>query len=474
MMPNLLQYPIILLGILRAGMVVVNINPLYTSRELKFQLNDSGAKAIFIVSNFAKTLENIVTETAIEHVVLSRIADELTFVKRNMANFFISHIKKMVPKYHLPDAHSYRDALQTGENLFFHRPLINSDDIAFIQYTGGTTGVSKGAILQHKNMVASLMQATAVFGAVVKKGEDVVITALPLYHAFALTVNCLFFLHMGGKNILITNPRDIGAFIATLKKYPFDYFIGINTLFNALLNHRKFSQIDFSRLRITLSGGMATQANIATRWFEKTNSVVLDGYGLTECAPMVSVVPHNFTSFSGSIGYPLPSTLIRLRDTNNELVHAINVAGEIEIKGPQVMPAYWNNKQETDNAFIDGWFRSGDIGLFDEQGLLRLVDRKKDMILVSGFNVYPNEIESVISTIDGVLESAAVGVDSNDGSEIVKVFVVLRDYSITVKDIQAHCRDNLTAYKRPKMIEIVNELPKNNVGKVMRRLLKDR
>ena len=323
-------------------------------------------------------------------------------------------------------------------------------------------------------MIASLMQADGVFGCVVNKGKDTVVTALPLYHAFALTVNCLYFLKAGCRNILITNPRDITAFISTLKKYSFTYFTGLNTLFNALLVHPKFSDIDFSHLKITLAGGMATQASVAQQWQNKTGSVVIEGYGLTECAPMVSVNSYNTETFNGSIGLPLPGTDIRLRDEQGELINEFNLAGEIEIKGPQVMREYWNNPEETNLVLQDGWFKSGDIGLFDEQGLLHLVDRKKDMILVSGFNVYPNEIEGVVAELEGILESAAVGIDNGQSGEKIKLFVVLKDYSITVQDIHNHCHKHLTAYKRPKLIEIVNDLPKNNVGKVLRRLLKAR
>jgi len=474
MMPNLLQYPIILLGILRAGMIAVNINPLYTATELQHQLQDSGSKAIFIVSNFAKTLELVVHSSPIEHVILSRIGDEFSLIKRNVINFIITHVKKMVPKYKLPDACSYRQCLKMGKQGQYIRPVIGGDDVAFIQYTGGTTGVSKGAKLSHRNMVASLMQADGIFGGIVSKGKDTVVTALPLYHAFALTVNCLFFLKAGGCNILITNPRDISTFVATLTKYPFTYFTGLNTLFNALLNHPKFAQIDFSELKITLAGGMATYESVAQRWLDKTGSVLIEGYGLTECAPMVSVNSYNTSAFNGSIGLPLPGTDIRLRDAQGMLVNDFNLAGEIEIKGPQVMSEYWNNPQETKLVLEDGWFKSGDIGLFDEQGLLHIVDRKKDMILVSGFNVYPNEIENVVAKLDGVLESAAIGVSCEQSGEKIKLFVVLKDYAVTVQDIQQHCRQYLTGYKRPKEIEIVNDLPKNNVGKVLRRLLKDR
>ncbi|MEH6454544.1 MAG: AMP-binding protein, partial [Psychromonas sp.] len=401
MMPNLLQYPIVLLGILRAGMAVVNINPLYTSKELKHQLNDSGAKAIFIVSNFARTLEDVVSTTSVEHVVLTGIGDELALIKRNMVNFVVKYVKKMVPKYKLPDANSYREAIKLGKQGNYIRPIISPDDNAFIQYTGGTTGVSKGAKLTHKNMVSSLMQAEGFFSCIMSNGNETVITALPLYHAFALTVNCLYFIKVGGQNILITNPRDIPAFINTLKKYPFSYFMGLNTLLNALLANEKIGEVDFSFLKVTLAGGMATQQSVAEKWEKLTNTVVLEGYGLTECAPMVCVNPHDTAKFNGSIGIPLPSTDIRLRTDDGEVIESLNCAGEIEIRGPQVMSGYWNNQAETDLVMEDGWFKSGDIGLFDDDANLRIVDRKKDMILVSGFNVYPNEIEAVVSSMEG-------------------------------------------------------------------------
>lgn len=474
MMPNLLQYPIVLLGILRAGLIVVNVNPLYTATELKHQLIDSGASAIFIVSNFARTLEEIVNTTAIEHVILTKVGDELTLLKRNLVNFIITYVKKMVPKYKLPAALSYRQVLKLGARGQYIRPVIKLDDIAFIQYTGGTTGISKGAVLTHKNMLASLHQAEAVFGKAVNAGQETVVTALPLYHIFALTVNCLYFLKSGGNNILITNPRDIDSFVATLKKQSFTYFTGLNTLFNALLNHAQFSQIDFSTLKITLAGGMATQACVADEWQSRTGCVVIEGYGLTECAPMVSVNSYDLKKFNGSIGLPMPGTELRLLNLQGELISEINTTGEIEIKGPQVMKEYWFNKSETDNVLINGWFKSGDIGLFDKQGLLYLVDRKKDMILVSGFNVYPNEIEALVGSIDGVLESAAIGISDEISGEAVKLFVVLKDYSITIEQIQQYCKQHLTAYKIPKVIEVVNSLPKNNVGKVLRRLLRER
>lgn len=474
MIPNLLQYPIILLGILRAGLTVVNVNPLYTGSELKHQLNDSGAKVIFIVSNFAKTLENIVNETSIEHVVLTKIGDSLPLVKRSVVNFMVAYVKRMVPKYKLPGAKSYRFALRDGAKGQYIRPVISLDDTAFIQYTGGTTGVSKGAVMSHRNIAASLEQADAVFGLTIDQKSEMIVTALPLYHAFALTVNCLFFIKRGGTNLLITNPRDLNTFIKSLIKHDFTYFTALNTLFNALLHHPKIAEVDFSKLKITLAGGMATQTKVAAQWKQLTGSPVIEGYGLTECAPMVSVNSYNVTVHDGSIGLPMPGTDIRLIDDNNQVVSDFNCPGEIEIKGPQVMSHYWQNEVETNLAFNDGWLKSGDIGQFDENGLLHLVDRKKDMILVSGFNVYPNEVEDAVVLLDGVLEAAVIGVPDELAGERVKLFVVLNDFSVTVASIKAHCKEHLTGYKRPKQIEIVTELPKNNVGKVLRRLLKER
>ena len=474
MIPNLLQYPIILLGILRAGLTVVNVNPLYTGSELKHQLNDSGAKVIFIVSNFAKTLESIVNETSIEHVVLTKIGDSLPLVKRSVVNFMVAYVKRMVPKYKLPGAKSYRFALRDGAKGQYIRPVISLDDTAFIQYTGGTTGVSKGAVMSHRNIAASLEQADAVFGLTIDQKSEMIVTALPLYHAFALTVNCLFFIKRGGTNLLITNPRDLNTFIKSLIKHDFTYFTALNTLFNALLHHPKIAEVDFSKLKITLAGGMATQTKVAAQWKQLTGSPVIEGYGLTECAPMVSVNSYNVTVHDGSIGLPMPGTDIRLIDDNNQVVSDFNCPGEIEIKGPQVMSHYWQNEVETNLAFNDGWLKSGDIGQFDENGLLHLVDRKKDMILVSGFNVYPNEVEDAVVLLDGVLEAAVIGVPDELAGERVKLFVVLNDFSVTVASIKAHCKEHLTGYKRPKQIEIVTELPKNNVGKVLRRLLKER
>ena len=474
MMPNLLQYPIILLGILRSGLVAVNVNPLYTASELKHQLNDSGAKAIFIVSNYAQTLESIVKETDIEHVVLTKIGDALPLMKRKFVNFIVAYVKKMVPKFKLPSAKSYRNALKEGAKGQYIRPVINLDDIAFIQYTGGTTGLSKGAVMSHRNMAASLAQADAVFGLTIEQETEMIVTALPLYHAFALTVNCLFFIKRGATNLLITNPRDLDTFIKTLSKYRFTYFTALNTLFNALLNHPKINTVDFSHLKITLAGGMATQTKVAKQWKEVTGSTVIEGYGLTECAPMVSVNAYNVDVHDGSIGLPMPGTDLRLINDKNEIVDTVNSVGEIEIKGPQVMVGYWNSPGETDDAFNDGWFKSGDIGLFNEDGLLYLVDRKKDMILVSGFNVYPNEIEDIVVQLDGVLEAAVIGIEDEATGERVKLFVVLNDHKVTVGNIKTHCAKYLTRYKQPKQIEIVTELPKNNVGKVLRRLLKER
>ena len=473
MMPNLLQYPIVLLGILRAGMVVVNVNPLYTARELKQQLKDSGAEAIFILEHFAKTLQEVIKDTSVQHVILSKVGDELGYVKSFAINFVISYVKKMVPKFCLANVIHYKTAISLGGEGNYSRPIITQNDIAFLQYTGGTTGLSKGAMLTHGNMLASLEQADAFFGRTVKEKSEVVVTALPLYHAFALTVNCLYFMKKGCTNILITNPGDIPTFIKTLKKHSFHYITGLNTLFNALLNDDEINSVDFSRLKLTLAGGMATQERIASIWEKVTGCTIIEGYGLTECAPMVSVNLPNLKRFNNSIGLPLPGTDIQLRDDNGHLVTDYEAAGEIEIKGPQVMLGYWNNDKETKSLLHNGWLKSGDIGLFDKAGYLHLVDRKKDMIIVSGFNVYPNEIEEIVTKLGGIMEAAAIGIYDEVNGEAVKLFIVLNDSSITVEQIKTHCKQYLTAYKRPKWIEVVGKLPKNNVGKVLRRQLRN-
>ncbi|MCZ4058290.1 long-chain-fatty-acid--CoA ligase FadD [Pantoea sp. LMR881] len=472
MMPNLLQYPVALFGVLRAGLVVVNVNPLYTPRELKHQLNDSGASAIVIVSNFAHTLEKVVAETAVKHVILTRMGDQLAPVKATLVNFVIKYIKRLVPKYHLPGAISFRSVLQLGAEMPYQRPDVSNDDIAFLQYTGGTTGVAKGAMLTHRNMQANLEQTRATYGKVLRDGKECVVTALPLYHIFALTVNGLLFFELGGQNLLITNPRDIPGFVRELSRFPFSALTGVNTLFNALLNDADFNKLDFSTLRLSAGGGMAVQKAVAERWEKLTGHYLLEGYGLTECSPLVSVNPYDISCHTGSIGLPVPSTDIRVvDDAGNDVLPG--EPGELCIRGPQVMLGYWQRPDATAEVLKNGWLHSGDIVTVDQEGFIRIVDRKKDMILVSGFNVYPNEIEDVLMQHPKVREAAAIGVPSDLSGEAVKVCVVKKDQSLTKDELLDHCRRQLTGYKVPKIIEFREELPKTNVGKILRRELRD-
>ncbi|ATZ11760.1 long-chain-fatty-acid-CoA ligase [Erwinia amylovora] len=472
MMPNLLQYPVALFGILRAGMVVVNVNPLYTPRELEHQLRDSGASAIVIVTNFAHTLERVVANTRVKHVVLTSLGDQLSAAKGTLVNFVVKYIKKMVPTYHLPGAVSFRQALQSGAQMEYVKPHIVNDDLAFLQYTGGTTGVAKGAMLSHRNMQANLEQTKATYGSLLKAGKETVVTALPLYHIFALTVNCLLFIELGGANLLITNPRDIPGLVKELGKYPFSAITGVNTLFNALLNDAAFNRLDFSSLSLSAGGGMPIQKAVAERWEKLTGHYLLEGYGLTECSPLVSVNPHDIQCHNGSIGLPVPSTDIMLvDDAGNET--AAGEPGELCIKGPQVMSGYWQRPQDTGEVLKNGWLRSGDIVTVDDEGFLRIVDRKKDMILVSGFNVYPNEIEEVVMLHPKVAEAAAIGVPDDVAGETVKICVVRKDASLTADEVIAHCKNHLTGYKVPKIVEFRNELPKTNVGKILRRQLRE-
>ncbi|CAI2442408.1 long-chain-fatty-acid--CoA ligase FadD [Serratia ficaria] len=472
MMPNLLQYPIALFGVLRAGMVVVNVNPLYTPRELEHQLNDSGASAIVIVSNFAHTLEKVVFNTQVKHVILTRMGDQLSAAKGTLVNFVVKYIKRLVPKYNLPAAISFRSALQRGRRLQYVKPDIINADLAFLQYTGGTTGVAKGAMLTHRNMQANLEQAKAAYMPLFREGQDLVVTALPLYHIFALTVNCLLFIELGGRNLLITNPRDIPGLVKELGKYPFTAMSGVNTLFNALLNNEDFHKLDFSTLRFSVGGGMSVQKAVADKWEQVTGKHLLEGYGLTECAPLVSGNPYDLKHYSGSIGLPVLSTDIRLVDDNGQDV-PVGEPGELWVKGPQVMLGYWQRPEATDEVLKEGWLATGDVVTVDEQGFVRIVDRKKDMILVSGFNVYPNEIEDVVSQHPKVLECAAIGVPSEVSGEAVKICVVKKDASLTKEELLTHCRRHLTGYKVPKIVEFRDELPKSNVGKILRRELRD-
>ncbi|WP_321157791.1 long-chain-fatty-acid--CoA ligase FadD [Providencia stuartii] len=472
MMPNLLQYPIALFGILRAGMVVINVNPLYTPRELEHQLNDSGASAIVIVSNFAHTLEKIVFNTKVKHVILTRMGDQLSRPKATLVDFVVKYVKKLVPKYHLPDAISFRRAMHYGYRMQYIKPNITGDDLAFLQYTGGTTGVAKGAMLTHRNMLANIEQARAAYGPVLKIGSEFVVTALPLYHVFALMVNCLLFINVGGVNLLITNPRDVPGTVKELARYPITSITGVNTLFNAWLHNAEFQKLDFSKLRLSVGGGMPVQKAVAEKWQKLTGKHLLEGYGLTECSPLVTGNPYNLTAYSGSIGLPVPSTEIKLVDDDGNEV-AAGEPGEMWVKGPQVMKGYWNRPDSTAEILRDGWLATGDIAEIDSEGYIRIVDRKKDMIIVSGFNVYPNEVEDVISSHPDVVECAAIGVPSTSTGEAVKVFVVSSNPKLTSDDLKTFCRRSLTAYKVPKLFEFRTELPKSNVGKILRRELRD-
>ncbi|WP_298441607.1 long-chain-fatty-acid--CoA ligase FadD [uncultured Ferrimonas sp.] len=473
MMPNLLQYPIALMGILRAGMVAVNVNPLYTPRELKHQLCDSGAVAIIAVTNFGSSLQQVVAETDVKHVILTKIGDQLSGPKRTLVNFVVKYVKKMVPKYHLPNAVSMRRALAKGKHLQYIKPNIAGTDVAFLQYTGGTTGVAKGAMLTHRSVVANMLQADAFFGTLLDEGKELVVTPLPLYHVFANTVNLLLFMKKGAQNLLITNPRDLDGFIDELKQYPFTALTGVNTLFNAMINHPEFNKVDFSHFKLTVGGGMAVQRAVAEKWQQITGVPLIEGYGLTECSPVVAAGCYTQTEYNGAIGLPLPSTDVRLVNEAGEVVDGLEEVGELQVKGPQVMQGYWQRPEESAKTFSDGWLCTGDIARMDSNGYFYIVDRLKDMILVSGFNVYPNEVEDAIALNPKVLEVAAVGVPHEVSGELVKVFVVAKDPTLTEKELIAHCRKHLTGYKVPKLVEFREELPKTNVGKILRRVLRD-
>lgn len=470
-MPNLLQFPIALFAALRLGLVVVNTNPLYTAHEMQHQLKDSGAKAIVILANYAHLLEKIISQTDIQSVVVTEVGDLLNFPKGLVVNAVLKHVKKMVPNYKLPQAYRFRQALELGSTKAYNAPPIDLEDLAFLQYTGGTTGVSKGAMLTHKNILGNMLQIYAWMLPLLEERKEMVVTALPMYHIFSLTVNTLSFLRLGAENILITNPKDIPAFIAELRKYPFSVTTGVNTLFNALMNHKDFSKISFSRCKLHVAGAMALQTAVAERWYQKTKTKIYEGYGLTEASPVVCCNPIDNTDIVGTIGLPLPSTQVMLLDDDNMEV-PMGQPGELCVKGPQVMKGYWNQPQETEKVFYNGWLRTGDIAVASDNGFFKIVDRKKDMILVSGFNVYPNEIEDVVIQHPGVLEVAAVGVPDEKSGEVVKIFVVKKDPTLLEKDLIKHCRENLTGYKIPKFIEFRKELPKTNVGKILRRALR--
>jgi len=472
MMPNLLQYPVALFGVLRAGCVVVNCNPLYTPRELEYQLQDSGAKAIVIVENFAHTLEQIITRTNVKHVVVTPMGEMLGLAKGALVNFVVRKVKKLVPPWHIPGAINFFRALVAGQGHGMTPVTLGRDDIAFLQYTGGTTGISKGAILTHANICANVTQAHAWIKPVLRDGEELIVTPLPLYHIFALTVS-LTLMRMGARNLLIANPRDIPNFVKEWRKYPVSVVTGVNTLFNALLHNPDFAKLDFASLRVTLGGGMAVQAPVAERWLKTTGIPMLQAYGLTETAPAVTINPLDMKAFNGAIGLPISSTEVSIRDDNGKEVSLAQI-GEICVRGPQVTQGYWQRPDETALVFTpDGFLRTGDMGYVDANGYVFLVDRKKDMILVSGFNVYPNEVEEVVAQHPGVAEVAAIGVPDERCGEVVKLYVVRRDASLGEQAIIDHCRGLLTGYKIPKHIEFRDTLPHTNVGKILRRALKE-
>lgn len=473
MMPNILQYPIAIFGVLRAGLTVVNTNPMYTARELKHQLVDSGAKVIVVMEMFAHTVAEVVKETSVQQVVTTCVGDMLGFPKGPLINFVFKHIKKAIPDYSLPGAIKFNAALSAGADKELPSIDIRPSDIAFLQYTGGTTGVAKGAMLTHRNLVANMQQASAWIGTNAKPGKEIIITALPLYHIFALTSNCLVFMKFGGLNYLITNPRDMPGFVAELKKVRFTAITGVNTLFNGLLNTKGFDEIDFSSMHLSLGGGMAVQRAVAERWKKVTGVTLVEAYGLTETSPAACMNPLDMPEYNGAIGLPISSTDACLMDDDGKLV-ALGEPGELCIRGPQVMDGYWQRPEETAKVIdSEGWLHTGDIAKMDAQGYFYIVDRKKDMILVSGFNVYPNEIEDVIATMPQVLEVAAVGVPDDKSGEAVKVVIVKKDESLTAEQVKAFCKENLTGYKLPRFVEFRTELPKTNVGKILRRELRD-
>lgn len=478
MMPNVPQYPIAVAAILRAGFVVVNVNPLYTARELEHQLKDSGARAIVIIENFAHTLEQCIASTSVEHVVLCAMGDMLGTLKGCLVNYVVRNVKKMVPAFHLPKAVRYKDAIRRGSSATFTKANVGPNDIAVLQYTGGTTGVSKGAVLLHRHIIANTLQCEAWFNPVVnnlrKSGEQVTsVCALPLYHIFAFTVNMMLSMHTGGKNILIPNPRDIKATLKELSKHKFHSFPAVNTLFNGLAHHADFNSVDWSHLKVSVGGGMAVQGAVAKLWLEKTGCPIVEGYGLSETSPVVSCNPVTAKEFTGTIGVPLPSTYVKLVGDDGHTVTEPGKTGEIAVKGPQVMAGYWQRPDETAKVMTaDGYFLTGDIGAIDERSFIKIVDRKKDMVLVSGFNVYPNEVEEVVAMCPGVLECAVVGVPDEKTGEAVKLVVVKKDDSLTEEVLRKFCRENMTGYKQPRVIEFRTELPKTPVGKILRRELR--
>ena len=479
MMPNMPQYPVTVAAVLRAGLVVVNVNPLYTPRELEHQLKDSGAKAIVIVENFASTLQQCLVNTHVKHIVLCAMGDQLGTIKGALVNYVVRNVKRMVPAYHLPSAVRFNQAIAEGERASFKSPDIKPDDVALLQYTGGTTGVSKGAVLLHRNIIANVLQAEAwnapVMQSVPANEQPTSVCALPLYHIFAFTVNMMLSMRTGGKTILIPNPRDLPAVLKELSRHTFHSFPAVNTLFNGLANHPDFGSVNWSNLKVSVGGGMAVQGAVAKLWLEKTGCPICEGYGLSETSPIASCNPVTATEFTGSIGVPLSSTYFKLLDDEGQTVTALGQPGEIAIKGPQVMAGYWQRPDETAKVMTeDGYFKTGDIGTMDERGFFKIVDRKKDMVLVSGFNVYPNEIEEVVAQCPGVMECAAVGVADSKTGEAVKLVIVKKSPDLTEDEVRAFCKIHLTGYKQPKTIEFRTELPKTPVGKILRRELRDK
>ncbi|MFM9951611.1 MAG: AMP-binding protein [Saprospiraceae bacterium] len=472
MMPNLLQYPIALFGALRAGLIVVNTNPLYTPREMLHQFNDSGAKAIVIVENFAANLQKILPETQIKTIIVTSIGELLGFPKGAIVNLVVRKIKKMVPAFNISNTASFSEALAQGKKFTLPPVSGGPDDTILLQYTGGTTGVSKGAMLTNRNLISNMLQMRAWAAPLLKEGQEIMLCPLPLYHIFAFTVNCLFGISMGGLNVLVTNARDIPSIIKAMKDFPISVVTGLNTLFNAMLNNKDFAALDFKPLRITLGGGMAVQRPVAERWQQVTGCFLAEGFGMTESSPVATANPFDGTGRLGTIGIPIPSTDLRIVSEEGKVL-AFGEIGEIQVKGPQVMKGYYNRPDATAETIVDGWLCTGDIGIMEDDGFVRIVDRKKDMILVSGFNVYPNEIEEVVVSHPKVLEAAAVGVVDEKSGEVVKIFVVKKDASLSESELLAFCKENMTAYKVPKHIEFRKDLPKTNVGKILRRELRD-
>lgn len=473
MLPNILQYPVALFGALRAGLTVVNVNPLYTSTELTHQVNDAGAETIVVLANFARTVQNALPNTSLKNVIVTHIGDFFSLPKSLLTDFFLKYVKKNIPTWRMPRSIKFKHVLERGKKLKFSPVTIDHHDLAFLQYTGGTTGVSKGAMLTHRNIIANILQADAWFKSLFQLGKEIIITALPLYHIFSLTANALFMIRIGAFNILITNPRDVPHMIDEMSKFKFSVITGVNTLYNAMLNNNQFANLDFRALKMCLGGGMAVQKAVADKWQKVTGVVLLEAYGLTETSPCAAINPTNLKAYNGSIGLPVSSTNICIFDDDGKEV-PIGQPGELAIKGPQVMLGYWNNPKETEKVFTkDGWLLTGDIASIDEQGFIRLLERKKDMVLVSGFNVFPNEIEDVLVRIPGVLEAAVIGVPDEHSGEAVKAFIVKNDPNLTEDEILQFSKKNLTGYKLPKYIEFRKELPKSNVGKILRRALRD-